>query len=170
MIEKKESDKYKYEAVEEEKEIEVKNKDGTVTKKNVTEIKLKKKKTGSAMQFPLKLGYAVTIHKSQGQTYDAMNLKPEIFANGQLYVALSRCKSVNGIYVEGYLSKRMVMASMEVVKYYSSPESYNFFDKGEEMTEIVIPLKYKEKIEQLIKEWNEKDNANTAIKPLWKFS
>ena len=38
------------------------------------------------------------------------------------------------------------------------------------MTEIVIPLKYKEKIEQLIKEWNEKDNANTAIKPLWKFS
>lgn len=170
MIEKKESDKYKYEAVEEEKEIEVKNKDGTVTKKNVTEIKLKKKKTGSAMQFPLKLGYAVTIHKSQGQTYDAMNLKPEIFANGQLYVALSRCKSVNGIYVERYLSKRMVMASMEVVKYYSSPESYNFFDKGEEMTEIVIPLKYKEKIEQLIKEWNEKDNANTAIKPLWKFS
>ena len=99
-----------------------------------------------------------------------MNLKPEIFANGQLYVALSRCKSVNGIYVEGYLSKRMVMASMEVVKYYSSPESYNFFDKNEEMTEIVIPLKYKEKIEQLIKEWNEKDNANTAIKPLWKFS
>ena len=87
------------------------------------------------------------------------------------------CKDINYIdtdkaknYVEGYLSKRMVMASMEVVKYYSSPESYNFFDKGEEMTEIVIPLKYKEKIEQLIKEWNEKDNANTAIKPLWKFS
>ena len=175
MIDKKESDKYKYEVIEEDKEVEVINEDGTVTKKTVKEKKLKKKKTGSVTQFPLKLGYAVTIHKSQGQTYDAMNLKPEIFANGQLYVALSRCKSAAGIYIEGYLSKRMVMASSEVITYYNNPENYSFFDKGEEKIEIIIPLKYKEKIEQLIKEWDKTDknipdkNIQT-IKQQWNFA
>lgn len=51
----------------------------------MTEVKeLKQKEIGSAEQFPMRLGYAVTIHKSQGQRYDSMNLAPEIFATGQL--------------------------------------------------------------------------------------
>ena len=77
MIDKKESDKYKYEVLEEDKEVEVINEDGTVTKKTVKEKKLKKKKTGSVTQFPLKLGYAATIHRSQGQTYDRVNVDPD---------------------------------------------------------------------------------------------
>lgn len=77
---------------------------------------------GSIIQFPFKIGYAITIHKSQGQTYDRMNIVPEIFAPGQLYVALSRCKSVSQIYVQpdGYgrrITPEKILPNPEVVRF-----------------------------------------------------
>ena len=87
------------------------------------------KKIGEARQYPMRLGYAITIHKSQGQTYDKMNLAPEIFSNGQLYVALSRCKSIENVFISGYISKRMVMTSPDVLSFYKTPQKYNFFEQ-----------------------------------------
>lgn len=102
-------------------------------KNNKGTLSIKRDEVGFAVQYPMRLGYAVTIHKSQGQTYDKMNLNPEIFSNGQLYVALSRCKSIENLYIHGYLSQRMVRASGEVNAYYSNPDEYRFFDNEKPM-------------------------------------
>ena len=54
---------------------------------------------GEFIQLPLKLAYAVTIHKSQGTTLDKVILNPHTFTAGQLYVALSRVKNIQDLYL-----------------------------------------------------------------------
>ena len=62
------------------------------------------KKIGSFEQFPVKLAWAITVHKAQGQTYDKVNIIPDnFFAEGQMYVALSRCKTKEGMHIVGQL-------------------------------------------------------------------
>ncbi len=57
---------------------------------------------GSFRQYPIKLAYAMTIHKSQGKTFDSVliDLEKGAFAHGQAYVALSRCRTLEGIYLQ----------------------------------------------------------------------
>ena len=81
---------------------------------------LVKKQVGSFSQIPVQLAYAITIHKSQGQTYEKINVQPNCFAEGQLYVAISRVRSIGGLFIDGEIRGSYVKASDEVAEFYSS--------------------------------------------------
>lgn len=69
-------------------------------------------------QIPLKLAYALTIHKSQGMTLDFAEVDPRgIFTEGQLYVALSRVRSLDGLRLLGWHNK-YVKANQEALEFY----------------------------------------------------
>lgn len=80
--------------------------------------KLNKIKVGSFTQMPLKLAYAITIHKSQGQTYDKVNLLPYSFDCGQLYVALSRVRSLEGLCLIQRMRREHLICNSKVREFY----------------------------------------------------
>lgn len=67
-------------------------------------------------QFPIKLAYAFTIHKAQGQTYNQViiDLKSHIFAPGQLYVALSRARSLQDLYLTKPITYSDIISDDEI--------------------------------------------------------
>ena len=83
-----------------------------------TKKQLKKTEIGSIIQIPLRLGYAMTVHKSQGQTFDGMNLIPAGWASGLLYVSLSRVRDVKSLHLTEPLKAYMVYLDPVVRDFY----------------------------------------------------
>ncbi len=73
---------------------------------------------GSFSQFPLRLAWAFTIHKSQGLTFDKIIIDAKAaFSHGQVYVALSRCRTLNGIVLSSLLNNRSIKVDPHIVQF-----------------------------------------------------
>ncbi len=77
---------------------------------------------GTFKQIPLKLAYAITIHKSQGQTFDAASIYPDCWDPGQLYTALSRLTSIEGLHLARHCSDSFLKTSPEVLDFYDGKD------------------------------------------------
>ncbi|OGS19812.1 MAG: AAA family ATPase [Elusimicrobia bacterium RIFOXYA2_FULL_39_19] len=124
---------------------------------------------GIFTQYPLRLAWAVTIHKSQGKTFDRIiiDIGKGAFAHGQVYVALSRCTSLEGISLKKPLEKKHIFMDWRIVKFMTNRQY--------ELSEQELPLEKKiSMIENAIKNGNwleivylkaNDEKSKRAIKP-----
>ena len=74
-------------------------------------------KTKSIKQFPFVPAYAITIHKSQGLSLDQALIYSDCFASGMLYTALSRLRSMDGLYLASSISEKSLLTCSEATEY-----------------------------------------------------
>ncbi len=82
--------------------------------------KIETETVGTFTQYPLKLAWAITIHKSQGKTFDKViiDLGKGAFEHGQTYVALSRCRTLEGIILKKPVRPQDVITDPKIVEFY----------------------------------------------------
>ncbi|WP_447951847.1 helix-turn-helix domain-containing protein [Chryseobacterium koreense] len=114
------------------KEIWEQKKYSLDSEKNITEDVL-----GSFKQYPIRLAWAVTIHKSQGLTFDRLIIDAgKSFASGQVYVALSRCRTLEGIVLKSKITPEVIFADRRVSKFQDETHA------NERIEEILNAEKY----------------------------
>jgi len=113
-------------------DIFVNRKDNIIYSYSVKNDVLSKKQIGTIKQYPFKLGKAITIHKSQGQTFDKVIISPDIFAAGQLYVALSRVRAPEGLTLTEEITPDKLIIDPIVQAFYNN--NYTFEIKKKKKT------------------------------------
>lgn len=144
---------------------------------------------GTYRALPLKLAYAVTIHKSQGATFERMNLDPCSWDPGQLYVALSRAKDISGLHLTNPIQSRYLKVDPGVLDFYKKAVGEDFGkvdiadnivekSQGEMQVEtekakkeaekkkqrqIKVPAAVTDEVKAAVKAWSEKPDEMTVV-------
>lgn len=109
--------------IQESEDIKIKKSEWEVIKyKAEQDGSIKEEVVGSLKQFPIRLAWAVTIHKSQGKTFDKViiDLGRGAFEHGQAYVALSRCKTLKGIALKRTIKPSDIIIDEKIMDFYNA--------------------------------------------------
>ena len=119
------------------------------------------KEVGSYIQLPLKLAYAMTIHKSQGMSVDAVLIKlgNGCFAHGQLYTALSRCRSLKNLRIDRNIYPEDIIINPVVVEFYRSIENT---EQPTELVKMDIPVEYQDAVQELLRKLMREKNSGIS--------
>lgn len=108
--------------------------------------KIKEEELGSFSQFPIRLAWAVTIHKSQGLTFDKAIIDAgKSFASGQVYVALSRCRTLEGIVLKSKINNYNIIQDNKINEF--QDQMWNSI----ELENLLESEKYNYALERLFK-------------------